>query len=165
MPDDTRPVPDASPLQAAIGQTRPFASASQEALLGIVHTGSMIDRLISRYLVPFKLSSAQYNVLRILRGAGPAGLPTLTIRCRMIDPNSAITRLVDKLEKAGLVSRSRAVDDRREVRCRITEKGLSLLQELDPIVSAHDDLLAPGLSASELRQLTQLLDRVRGILG
>ncbi|MEP6590722.1 MAG: MarR family transcriptional regulator [Gemmatimonadota bacterium] len=162
MTDEPRP--DTAPpsrLQAEIGQTRPFGSASQEAMLSIARTASVLDRTIARYLAPFKLSPAQYNVLRILRGAGPGGLPTLAIRGRLIDPSAAITRLIDKLEQAGLVRRSRESEDRREVICRITPDGLALLERLDPIVTADDNRLAPDLSPAELRQLIDLLDRVR----
>lgn len=158
----SRPVP--SRLQAELGQTRPFGSAAQEALLSIGHTASMLDRMLTRVLAPYKLSPAQYNVLRILRGVGPVGLPTLAIRYRMIDPSAAITRLIDKLEQAGWAERSRAAGDRREVRCHITPGGLALLAELDPLVTAKDALLTPHLSAAELKQLIQLLDQVRAAL-
>lgn len=163
MSDEPRPR-EPSRLQAEIGQTRPFSNASQEALLGISRTASVIDRLVTRSLAPFKLSPAQYNVLRILRGAGDGGLPTLAIRCRLIDPSAAITRLIDKLEKAGLVTRKRASADRREVICRVTPAGLALLERLDPVVDAYDLRLHPALSPEELDQLIHLLDRVRDTL-
>lgn len=153
-----------SQLQAEIGQTRPFASAAQEALLGISRTASLLDRVLTRTLAPYKISPAQYNVLRILRGAGAAGLPTLAIRCRMIDPSAAITRLVDKLEEAGLVVRSRASDDRREVRCRITPGGLVLLTELEPILVANHVMVADEVSVEELNVVIRTMDRVRNLL-
>ncbi|MES2124279.1 MAG: MarR family transcriptional regulator [Gemmatimonadota bacterium] len=163
MPDDSHSR-EPSRLQAEIGQTRPFSNASQEALLGIARTASVIDRLVTRSLAPFKLSSAQYNVLRILRGAGDGGLPTLAIRCRLIDPSAAITRLIDKLEKAGLVSRGRAASDRREVICRITPAGLDLLERIVPVIDEEGRRLEPALSAEELSTLIHLLDRVRDTL-
>lgn len=161
---DESPTPPPSQLQAEIAQTRPFASAAQEALLGISRTASLLDRVITRTLAPYKISPAQYNVLRILRGAGSAGLPTLAIRCRMIDPSAAITRLVDKLEDAALVSRSRAADDRREVRCRITPTGLLLLSELDPILSSTEALAADEIPAAQLKELIRTLDQLRKLL-
>ncbi|MES2305519.1 MAG: MarR family transcriptional regulator [Gemmatimonadota bacterium] len=161
---DESATPSTSQLQAEIGQTRPFGSAAQEALLGISHTASILDRVITRALAPSKISPAQYNVLRILRGAGGAGLPTLAIRCRMIDPSAAITRLVDKLEEAGLASRSRASDDRREVRCRITPEGLALLAELDPIMARIEGEVGHELPAAELKALIHALDQIRNAL-
>lgn len=157
-----RPV---SSLQTEIGQTRPFRSAAQEALLGIARTASVIDRLATRMLAPAGLSTAQYNVLRILRGAGPDGLPTLAIRCRMIDPAAAITRLVDKLEQAGWVARERMSDDRREVRCRITPSGLALLEQLDPVINAIDDRLGELITDEDLDHLSATLERIRTHFG
>lgn len=150
-----------SRLQAEIGQTRPFANPAEEALLGVARTASVIDRAIMRALAPFKLSPAQYNVLRILRGAGAGGLPTMAIRCRMVDPSAAITRLIDKLEKAGLAARSRLSDDRREVRCRISPGGLELLTQLDPVVAASNARLAAEIPEADLKQLIHLLDQLR----
>ena len=162
---DQSAINESSRLQAEIGQTRPFGSAAQEALLGLAHTASLLDRVLTRVLAPYRLSPAQYNVLRILRGAGPAGLPTLAIRCRMIDPSAAITRLVDKLERAGWATRSRASDDRREVRCRITPTGLALLTELDPVVTTTDGQIASDIPEGDLKRLIHLLDQVRTALG
>lgn len=156
--------PTHSQLQAEIGQTRPFDTAAQEAMLGISHTASLLDRVIARILAPHKISPAQYNVLRILRGAGAAGLPTLAIRCRMIDPSAAITRLVDKLEEAGLVARSRASDDRREVRCRITPQGLVLLTELEPSFVGLHTGVAEEISVDELKSAIRTMDRIRNLL-
>lgn len=162
--NDPSSTPPASQLQAEIAQSKPFNSAGQEALLGLSRTASLLDRVLTRTLAPFKISPAQYNVLRILRGAGSAGLPTLAIRCRMIDPSAAITRLVDKLEEAKLVSRSRAADDRREVRCRITPTGLLLLTEIEPVVSAIEESVSEEVPAEELKQAIRIMDRLRNLL-
>jgi DNA-binding MarR family transcriptional regulator len=157
MPEDAPP----SPLQAELGQTIPFRGPGHEAVVGLARTASVLERAVACQLRRWSLSLAQYNVLRILQGAGPEGLPTLSIRDRMIDPAAAVTRLVDKLERAGLVSRARVGNDRRQVVCRITAKGSALLAELDPVVAAVHTSVAEALSDAELREFNRLLDRFR----
>lgn len=122
------------------------------------------DRLITglgRLLKPYDLSPTQYNVLRILRGAGDEGLPTLSIRDRMIHEAPGITRLVDRLEEAGLVRRDRSTPDRRQVVCRITDAGLELLAALDAPMNGADDRAVAMLTLDEQRELVRLLDAVR----
>lgn len=152
-------------LLEELQQSRPFRSPGQEAIVGIARTASVLNRMTAAILDPEGISVAQYNVLRILRGAGAEGLPTLSIRDRMIDPAAAITRLVDKLETAGLISRERASCDRRQVRCRITPGGTALLARLDPAMEATDDLLATELSDDELKILNRLLAKIRRAVG
>ena len=129
--------------------------------MGLLRTADMVRRQIDRVLGPFGVTQQQYNVLRILRGAGPEGLPTLTVGQRMIEQTPGVTRLVDRLLKKGLVSRERATCDRRQVVCRITESGLALLSELEEPVNELDDRSLSMLSAEDLEQLIQLLDRIR----
>jgi DNA-binding MarR family transcriptional regulator len=148
-------------IHEEIKQTRPFRSRSQEAMIAIARAASMVERQTARVLSPFGVSTAQYNVLRILRGAGPAGLPTLAIRDRLIDPAAAITRLVDKLDRAGLIVRERTETDRRQVTCRITKAGLELLVRIDPVVDALDDMLLSRLQEDELEAFNRQLDRIR----
>ncbi|HEY5220463.1 MAG TPA: MarR family transcriptional regulator, partial [Gemmatimonadaceae bacterium] len=102
-----------------------------------------------------------YNVLRILRGAGESGIPTLAIRDRMVDASPGVTRLLDRLEKAGYARRRRSSSDRREVRCHITPAGRALLTKLDAPISAYDDAAVDALSAVEKRELIRLLDVIR----
>ena len=156
--------PTRSRLVEELQQTRPFPSVAQEALVGIARTASVTDRTIAHLIAPYGLSTAQYNVLRILRGAAPEGLATLAIRDRMIDPASAITRLVDKLEQSGHLSRERLTEDRRSIRCRITPKGSAVLAELDPQLGVLDKQIGEALSADEVRELIGLLDRFRAAL-
>ena len=94
-----------------------------------MRTAAVARRPLVKVVEAVGLSLAQYNVLRILRGAGAAGLPTLAIRERMVEDAAGITRLIDKLEAAGHVTRERATPDRRLVLCRITKDGLDLLSE------------------------------------
>ena len=160
MPHD----PEPSPLQAELGQRVPFRGPSHEAVVGLARTASVLERAVAHQLRPWSLSLAQYNVLRILQGAAPDGLPTLSIRDRMIDPAAAVTRLVDKLEHAGLVACARVGSDRRQVLCRISAKGSALLAELDPIVAAVHTSVANALSEDELREFNGMLDRMRAAI-
>jgi DNA-binding MarR family transcriptional regulator len=159
MPADERP--SSRSLQEEIQQTRPFRSDSQEAAIALMRTASVVSRRFARVVEPHGISLAQYNVLRILRGAGPAGLPTLAIRDRMIDEGSTVTRLLDKLERAGLVRRDRSRPDRRQVLCTITPAGEALLATLDPAMDAADEATMSVLGAAELRTLIELLGTLR----
>lgn len=148
-------------LQSEIQQTRPFRSSSQEAVLGILRTADLLRRVISKIVEPWGITQQQYNVLRILRGAGGEGLPTLTIAQRMVERTPGITRLIDRLESKGWVERKRCQDDRRQVVCRITQMGLDLLAELDGPIDAFDDTGLAMLDTRDQEQLIILLDRVR----
>lgn len=144
-----------------IRQSRPFQSAGHEVAVTLIRTAAVVTNRGTALLSGSGLTPAQYNVLRILRGAGPEGLPTLAIGERMLDLSPGVTRLVDRLEKAGLVTRERSNADRREVRCRITAAGLALLKKLDGPVDAADRELVSQLSPAEQRTLVRLLDLVR----
>jgi DNA-binding MarR family transcriptional regulator len=150
-----------SALQKEISQRRPFQSVSQEASLGVVRTASLIRRAITKVVSPYGITQPQYNVLRILRGAGKNGLPTLEVRSRMIDEAPGITRLVNKLERAGLMRRERSTPDRRQVICVITAKGLELLAKIDPLIGVADRAGTAGLSLQDQRAMIRLLDKVR----
>lgn len=128
------------------------------ALLG---TADAVQRRLSGTVASAGVTLQQFNVLRILRGAGPAGLPTLTIRRRMIEEAPGITRLVDRLERAGLVRRDRASPDRRRVLCRITPAGMELLRKLDAPVAKADDAAFAVLTQAEQRELIRLLGEVQ----
>lgn len=148
-------------LQDEIQQNKPFGSKAKEAALALLRTIDMMKRSWAEILEPHGVTLQQYNVLRILRGAGEGGLPTLEIAERMIEQAPGITRLLDRLEAKGLVSRERCPTDRRQVTCRIAKPGLTLLAALDPIVDALDDSMLGNLTRTELRQLIHLLDRIR----
>jgi DNA-binding MarR family transcriptional regulator len=107
------------------------------------------------------ITTQQYNVLRILKGAGDEGLPTLVIRDRMIHEAPGITRLLDKLEKAGLARRERTSPDRRQVFCFITDKGRAVLNDLDVELKEADVVAVGTLSETEQKQLLTLLEGVR----
>lgn len=150
-----------SKLQEEIQQTRPFRSRRQEAVVGLFRTADLLRRTFSTLVDHHGITLQQYNVLRILRGAGDRALPTLTIAERMIERTPGITRLLDRLERKGWVSRQRASADRRQVLCRITPAGLDLLTELDGPMNEADDHCLTELDETELEVLIDLLDRVR----
>jgi DNA-binding MarR family transcriptional regulator len=135
-------------------------SLEEAAFLDLLRTTDMLSRGLVTILKPEDLSSTQYNVLRILRGA-PEGLPCGEIAKRMITRDPDITRLLDRLEKRGLISRSREARDRRTVMARITGAGLKLLARLDePVQEAHRKQLG-HLGRQRLRLLTGLLREAR----
>lgn len=158
MPSDR---PSSRSVQQEIQQTRPFRSRTQEATIALLRTASVVSRRYARLVEPQGLSLAQYNVLRILRGAGSDGLPTLAIRDRMIDEGSTVTRLLDKLEQAALVTRDRSRPDRRQVLCRITPHGEALLAQLDPAMDAADTEVMSVLAPEQLADFIELLASVR----
>jgi DNA-binding MarR family transcriptional regulator len=148
-------------IQREIKQSRPFASPTQEAAVALMRTADLVRRSLAAVIDPFDITLQQYNVLRILRGAGSAGLPTLEIAARMIEETPGITRLIDRLERKALVLRVRCEKDRRQVFCHITQDGLDVLAKLDqPIRDAEDTSLA-SLSERQLGQLLALLDKAR----
>jgi DNA-binding MarR family transcriptional regulator len=161
---DPRPVPAPRPLHDEIGQRRPFSSVAVEAVLGVERTGDALREQFAAALKPHGVSPTQYNVLRILRGAGPDGLATLEIGHRMVTREPDVPRLIDRMEKAGLVTRRRCTKDRRVVWCTLSEQGAALMHVLDPIAEELPVQQLSALTESEQRTLVTLLDRVRATL-
>ena len=161
-------------LQGEIRKANPFASVEQEVYLNILKTADVLLTAAIELLKPFGLSPTQYNALRILRGAGAGccagghvdpgahGLACREIGERMITRDPDLTRLLDRLEGRGLVSRCREQKDRRMVATRITEAGLDLLKQIDePIMELHRKQLG-HLGEDKLKELLELLEAVRG---
>lgn len=137
-------------------KVRHAPSAEEAVFLDLLRTSDMLSRRPAQVLKAEELSSNQYNVLRILRGA-PEGLPCGEIANRMITRDPDITRLLDRLEKRGVISRCRETKDRRMVMTRITAEGLKLLARLDePVQQAHREQLG-HLGRERLRLLAELL--------
>jgi DNA-binding MarR family transcriptional regulator len=150
-----------SGLREELKQTRPFHSAAHEAVISILRTAAVVQRQISQVVEASGVTIQQYNVMRILRGAGESGLPTLAIRDRMIEEAAGITRLLDKLEASGYVRRERSTPDRRQVLCQITPAGLAVLAALDEPVDAVNDVALAQLTPAEQQSLVELLGAVR----
>lgn len=144
-----------------IRQRKPFASLAQEAHLNLARTQAMLDEGLERVLKPFGISGTQYNVLRILRGAAPDGLCRNEVRDRLLTRMPDVTRLLDRMEEAGLVTRTRDSADRRLVTTRLTARGRKLVDSLDaPVAEEHERALA-HLGEARLRSLVQLLTLAR----
>lgn len=150
-----------SALADEIRQRKPFDSPRHEALLGLFRAADVLRRREAGVFEPTGITAQQYNVLRILRGAGKEGLPTLEIVDRMIEQTPGITRLLDRLEAKGLVQRSRCTEDRRQVICRISGGGRRLLATLDGPVRESGTAALAALSAAEVARLIPLLDKIR----
>src|SRR4249920_1411214 len=116
---------------------RPARSVAQEALIAVVRAADRVKREVAPVIEAHGVTIQQYNVLRILRGAGPEGLPTLEVGARMLEQAPGVTRLIERLLRKQLVARARGQEDGRQVICRITPKGLALLARLDqPVLDA-----------------------------
>jgi len=148
-------------LQEEIKQTRPFASREHEAHLSVIRTAAVLTDEDEQFLRPYGVTATQYNVLRILRGAEPNGLCRNEVRDRMLTRMPDMTRLLDRMEEAGLVVRSRESDDRRMVRTKIATSGLNILAELDGAIEREHKSRFARLSDDELRSLIQMLAKVR----
>lgn len=148
-------------LQEEIKQTKPFASLEQEAHLSVIRTAAILADEVEQFLRPYELTGTQYNVLRILRGAEPEGLCRNEVRDRMLTRMPDMTRLLDRMEDAGLVVRSRERDDRRMVLTRISPRGQKLLADIDDAVQKEHKSRFSRLDDSELRTVIELLAKVR----
>jgi DNA-binding MarR family transcriptional regulator len=149
-------------LRDEIQQRKPFASLEQEVFLNILRTADHLDQGLAEVLKPFGLTATQYNVLRILRGAGARGLACRELGERMLTHDPDVTRLLDRLERRGLLARRREQQDRRVILTGITAAGLRLLEQLDaPVAELHRRQLG-HLGDERLRALIALLGSARG---
>jgi DNA-binding MarR family transcriptional regulator len=148
-------------LQAELRQTKPFASREEETLLNLERTADCFRREMQQTLKPFGITATQYNVLRILRGAGQAGLGCSELSDRMVASDPDITRLLERLDREGMVRRRRHEGDRRIVLTVITEAGLQLLETAVPMVDAMLRGLLGHMRPEELDRLIELLEAAR----
>lgn len=151
----------ARPLYVELKQTRQFDLLEEEAHLSIARTAALLEHAMIQVLKPYGLTPTQYNVLRILRGAGSAGLCRNEIGARLLRPVPDVTRLLDRMTELKLIGRAREDADRRLVRTHILPKGLDLLAELDePVRGFHKERLS-RISQQKLRQLADTLAELR----
>ncbi len=148
-------------LRDELQQTKPFTSLEHEAMLNIVRTSAVIQDEMEELFKSRGITSTQYNVLRILRGAEPEGLCRNELRDRMLTRMPDVTRLLDRMEEAGLVARSRDNDDRRLVSTRITEAGRKLVDELDDPVHTFHKSRMRHVTDEQLQTLIDLLTLAR----
>jgi len=148
-------------LQAELKQKIPFTSREAEAYLSLSRTADALQTQVEARLKEFGLTGTQYNALRILRGAGPEGLPCREIGERMITRDPDITRLLDRLEDRGFVQRTRSRHDRRVIYGEITAAGLKLLREMDRPLDKFGREMLRHVGQDKLKQLIELLELVR----
>jgi DNA-binding MarR family transcriptional regulator len=148
-------------LRDELKMNKPFKSVEEEAILSIARTAAVIDHGGAEALKPFNLTITQYNVLRILRGAGSDGLCRNEVGERLVTKVPDVTRLLDRMEAAGLIVRQRGGEDRRFVATRITEKALKLLEKIDRELPAMHERLLGHVSQKRLRELIGILEEVR----
>src|ERR1700721_3081746 len=148
-------------LQEELKQKIPFTSREQEAYLSLLRTADALQTQVEARLKDFGLTGTQYNALRILRGAGPDGLPCREIGDRMITHDPDITRLLNRLEDRGLVERTRDRYDRRVIFGKLTSAGVKLLREMDDPINKYGREMLGHVGQAKLNQLIQLLELVR----
>lgn len=146
-------------LRRRLRQTR-FESPVQEAILNVLVASGHLRERVDRLLASHRLTSGQFNVLRILRGATPAGLPRCEIAARMLERAPDVTRIVDRLVRSGYVERGRSEEDRRHSIATITRRGLTLLERLDPEVRASTEDLAKRITEREAETLSRLCEKL-----
>jgi len=148
-------------LQDELKQTKPFAFVEEEVFVSIARTAALLDREFSQTLRPYGITLTQYNVLRILRGAGPAGLCRNELGERLVTPVPDVTRLLDRMADLKLVARQRSDEDRRLVRTHLTAKGLDLVNSLDDVLRQSHKSRLSHLGRQQLRDLVATLADVR----
>lgn len=150
-----------SSLKLEIAQRQPFASLEEEAVLNLLRTADRLNRAFARRTRAWGVTSTQYNVLRILRGAHPSGLTCAAIGERMIAADPDITRLLARMKRLKLIRQRRGRRDRRVVRTYISPAGLELLQALDPLIRQLPGELLGHMSAADLAELIRLVELAR----
>jgi len=152
-------------LAKEIRQNKPFASTEEEALLNLARTFEVVQQRLSETLKPYQLTATQYNVLRILRGAGADGVTCSQAGERMVNHDPDMTRLLDRLEAQKLVERERSREDRRVVITRISKAGMDLVNSLDEPMRILQKRLAGHIGKDKLEQLIDTLESMRNTPG
>ncbi|WP_407570230.1 MarR family winged helix-turn-helix transcriptional regulator [Deinococcus altitudinis] len=148
-------------LQEELKQRQPFKSLQEEAGLNLGRTLALLGEEMERLLRPYGVSAPQYNVLRILRGAGAEGLGRNEIRDRMVSRMPDVTRMLARLEEAGLICRQQSGTDRRYFPTRLTEQGLKIVDSLDGPIQQGQQRHFAGLTPEQLGNLISTLTQIR----
>lgn len=148
-------------LASELRQTKPFASIEEEALLNLSRTHEFIQQRAVEFFKQFQLTATQYNILRILRGAGKEGLSCSQASERMVTADPDITRLLDRLETRNLIARERSREDRRVVISRITENGLDLLRTIDKPLAGFIQKHVGHIGREKTEHLVEILESIR----
>jgi DNA-binding MarR family transcriptional regulator len=153
-----------SSLAVALKQNRPFVSLEQEVYLSILRTASELNLAVDQFFRPFGITPSQYNVLRILRGAGVEGLSRNEISERMVTATPDMSRLLDRMENAGWVTREQAQNDRRQVSTYITKPGLELLELLETPTRNFVEGVFRGVAVGDLKAILKVNEHIRATL-
>jgi len=148
-------------LREELKQTRPFPRRSAEAAVSVMRTAAILEHELNDVLKPSGLTVTQYNVLRILRGAGEKGLCGREVGERLVSPVPDVSRLLERMEDVGLLSRERDAKDRRHVTARLTESGRRLLESVTPALEAVERARFGRLTESALQAMITSLAQVR----
>jgi DNA-binding MarR family transcriptional regulator len=148
-------------LKRRIQQER-FESTLQEAILNLMVAAAYVNKRMERVCAEHGITAGQYNVLRILKGVHPGGHSRCDIARRLIDRAPDVTRLVDRLERRGLVERARSDEDRRLSVSRLTAAGLALLERMEPDVRAANEHFADRVSLKDRRELSRICEGIYG---
>lgn len=141
--------------------SRAHPGVEDQVFVAVLKAADHLGQQAEQMLKSHGLTGTQYNVLRILRGAGPEGLPCKSVGDRMISHDPDMTRLLDRMEKRGLITRERQKDDRRVVKTRVTQQGLEILKRLDlPVLEMHKRQFE-HVTQAKLKQLHALLEELR----
>jgi DNA-binding MarR family transcriptional regulator len=147
-------------LKKRIKQTADFESPVEEAMLNLMVAADHVRARLDRVCADFRITTGQYNVLRILRGAHPNGHPRCEIAARLIEKAPDVTRLVDRLETQGLVERDRSEEDRRLSLTRITKKGLGVLDKMDNALTETNRYFSERVSRRDCRELSRICEGI-----
>jgi DNA-binding MarR family transcriptional regulator len=149
-------------LEQSISQAK-FDSEQEKLMINVIYSANLLNLITTRLFKPFDLSPQQYNVLRILRGQKGSSIALMEIENRMLDKSSNVSRLVDKLISKDLVNRSVCSEDRRRIEILITSNGMSILKEIDAILSEMNSKLKELISDDDANQTNRILDHLREI--
>jgi DNA-binding MarR family transcriptional regulator len=152
-----------SHLVTELKQSKPFPRRSAEAMASILRTAALLDHQLSEVLKPYGITTTQYNVLRILRGAGPRGLCGREVGERLISAVPDVSRLLDRMEEMGLISRERDPDDRRHVTARLSDKGHGVLEKTTPRLETVEKSRFGQFDSEEVQRLIDALADLRGV--
>jgi len=154
----------ATKLHVELQQTRPWDLLEEEAHVSIGRTAALLERAFAQMLKPYGITPTQYNVLRILRGAGAAGLCRNEVGARLVTPVPDVTRLLDRMADLKLIARQRSDEDRRLVRTHLTAKGLDLVNSLDAVLRPSHQTRLAGIPRDRITALVETLAEIRANL-
>ncbi len=149
-------------LEQSISQSK-FDSEQLKLMINVIYSANLLNLITSRLFKPYELSPQQYNVLRILRGQKGESIALMDIEHRMLDKSSNVSRLVDKLISKDLINRSISSKDRRRIEIVITSRGVSVLKEIDVILSEMNSKIKAIISDDNAKQTNRILDQLREI--